>query len=201
MALIRRYLESGKPLVGIRTACHAFDIRGKAPPGHVEWKSFDPDVLGGHYTGHHSNDLLPVIELASGRQSHPILEGVSTPFHRLGLALQDQPALGHCRSPVNGKGRQPAERAGRVGQCEGLVAHLLHVAGTPRRFRSARVSPAAQERRLLGTQPPAGGSNQVRKISVSNRMTLNLRRRIAPLLTAAKARSHPRGLGLIPGSG
>ena len=35
MALIRRYIESGKPLVGIRTACHAFDTRGKAPPGHA----------------------------------------------------------------------------------------------------------------------------------------------------------------------
>ena len=68
MALIRRYIESGKPLVGIRTACHAFDTRGKAPPGHVEWKSFDPDVLGGHYTGHHPNDMLPVIELAPGRR-------------------------------------------------------------------------------------------------------------------------------------
>ena len=34
MALIRRYIEAGKPLVGIRTACHAFDTRGKAPPGH-----------------------------------------------------------------------------------------------------------------------------------------------------------------------
>src|SRR5262249_60207005 len=80
MALIRRYIESGKPLVGIRTACHAFDTRGKAPSGHAEWTSFDPDVLGGHYTGHHANDLLPVIELASGGPTHPILNSGSTPF-------------------------------------------------------------------------------------------------------------------------
>ena len=31
MAIIRKYIDSGKPLVGIRTACHAFDARGKAP--------------------------------------------------------------------------------------------------------------------------------------------------------------------------
>ncbi len=37
MTLIRKYLDSGKPLVGIRTACHAFDARGKAPAGHAEW--------------------------------------------------------------------------------------------------------------------------------------------------------------------
>ena len=56
MAIIRRYIEAGKPVVGIRTACHAFDTRGHAPAGHAEWKTFDPDVLGGHYTGHHGND-------------------------------------------------------------------------------------------------------------------------------------------------
>ncbi len=61
MAIIRKYMESGKPLVGIRTACHAFDTRGKAPAGHAEWKSFDPDVLGGHYTGHHGNGVDPEI--------------------------------------------------------------------------------------------------------------------------------------------
>jgi putative membrane-bound dehydrogenase-like protein len=91
MALIRSYIESGKPLVGIRTACHAFDTRGKAPPGHAEWKSFDPDVLGGHYTGHHSNDLSPDIELATGRQTHPILDGVSTPFAASGSLYKTSP--------------------------------------------------------------------------------------------------------------
>ena len=58
----------GKPVVGIRTACHAFDTRGKAPPGHAEWTTFDPDVLGGHYTGHHGNDLKPVIDAAGERR-------------------------------------------------------------------------------------------------------------------------------------
>ena len=91
MALIRRYLESGKPLVGIRTACHAFDARGKAPPGHVEWTSFDPDVLGGHYTGHHGTGMLPVIERAPGQTSHPILEGVGTQFTASGSLYKTNP--------------------------------------------------------------------------------------------------------------
>jgi putative heme-binding domain-containing protein len=80
MAAIRKYAESGKPIVGIRTASHAFDARGKAPAGHAEWASFDPEFLGGHYTGHHANELMPTIERAPGERAHPILDGVKTPF-------------------------------------------------------------------------------------------------------------------------
>jgi putative heme-binding domain-containing protein len=80
MAIIRKYIELGKPFVGIRTACHAFDARGKAPTGHAEWKSFDPDVLGGHYTGHHGNDVHPEIALAPNGKTHAIIEDIDTPF-------------------------------------------------------------------------------------------------------------------------
>src|SRR5262249_38047530 len=52
---IRKYVASGKPLVGIRTASHAFSPRGNdaSPQGRDVWKEFDPQVLGGHYVGHH----------------------------------------------------------------------------------------------------------------------------------------------------
>ncbi len=93
--MIRKYVESGKPVVGIRTACHAFDARGKAPPGHAEWTTFDPDVLGGHYTGHHANDLKPEDRRRPrAPRAIPILAGVSDAVHRPGLALQDQPPGG-----------------------------------------------------------------------------------------------------------
>ena len=35
MAMIRRYLQSGKPLVGLRTACHAFDMESVPEPRRV----------------------------------------------------------------------------------------------------------------------------------------------------------------------
>ena len=100
MAVIRKYIAAGKPLVGIRTACHAFDTRGKAPAGHAEWKSFDPDVLGGHYTGHHGNDAHPVIALAPSGTKHMIIQDIETPFVSHGslykvspLAAGTQPLL------------------------------------------------------------------------------------------------------------
>jgi type 1 glutamine amidotransferase len=91
MEIIRKYLAAGKPLVGIRTACHAFDTRGKAPPGHSEWTTFDPDVLGGHYTGHYPGDLHPVIAPAPGNNAHPILRAVETPFTSNGSLYKTSP--------------------------------------------------------------------------------------------------------------
>jgi hypothetical protein len=56
MALIRKHVAAGKPVVGIRTASHAFALRGKdvkVPEGHADWPTFDQDVLGGNYHDHY----------------------------------------------------------------------------------------------------------------------------------------------------
>jgi type 1 glutamine amidotransferase len=76
---VRAYLAAGKPLVGIRTACHAFALRPNdkvAKPELAVWQEFDPEVLGGHYTGHHGKDKVAV-SLAPEAEKHPILKGIS----------------------------------------------------------------------------------------------------------------------------
>jgi type 1 glutamine amidotransferase len=40
------------------------------------WPTFDPDVLGGHYTGHHGNDSKTTLLMASNSESNSILTGV-----------------------------------------------------------------------------------------------------------------------------
>ena len=77
LALVREYAESGRPIIGIRTASHAFDTKGKHPDGHAEWRSFDPEVLGGSYHGHHKNGVTSTLKAAEGANKHPILQGVS----------------------------------------------------------------------------------------------------------------------------
>jgi putative heme-binding domain-containing protein len=91
MAIIRKFIESGKPVVGIRTACHAFDARGKAPAGHAEWVTFDPDVLGGHYTGHHANNVHPEITTSPLANSHVIIQDIETPFVSQGSLYKVSP--------------------------------------------------------------------------------------------------------------
>jgi nicotinamidase-related amidase/type 1 glutamine amidotransferase len=88
--LIRAHLDAGKPLVGIRTASHAFHTRGKHPKGHAEWETFDPEVLGGNYAGHHGPKHQPTITLAPAAKDHPILRGVK-PFPSGGSLYKVRP--------------------------------------------------------------------------------------------------------------
>lgn len=72
---LRAHLAAGKPLVGIRTASHAFSLRNNMPPadGFAAWNEFDSEVLGGHYTGHHGAEPQTKVSLAPGADKHPIL--------------------------------------------------------------------------------------------------------------------------------
>lgn len=66
---LQEFVQQGKPVVGIRTASHAFSLRGEAgPEGTSTWESWDADVFGGSYSGHHGNDL-PVSILVDEPQS------------------------------------------------------------------------------------------------------------------------------------
>ena len=76
---VRAYLDSGKPLVGIRTACHAFALRPSDPPppaGHATWQDFDPEVLGGHYANHHPAGPKTSVSAGPGAVKHAILNNV-----------------------------------------------------------------------------------------------------------------------------
>jgi len=67
---IRKFIESGKPLIGLRTASHAFE----------NWKEWDRDVLGGNYHNHYGNDLTAAIKVRPEAADHPILKGVENEF-------------------------------------------------------------------------------------------------------------------------
>lgn len=80
LGAVRAFLAAGKPLVGIRTASHAFALRPKdtvTDPKLATWQEFDPEVLGGHYSNHHGNGPKTTVTLASGAEAHPILRGIS----------------------------------------------------------------------------------------------------------------------------
>lgn len=88
---IRQHVANGKPVIGIRTASHAFAPRTALPPGHAAWPAFDWEVLGGRYDNHYSNKGGTDIHAAATR--HPILAGLARwRFHSPGT-LYKFPAL------------------------------------------------------------------------------------------------------------
>ena len=80
LELIHNHLAKGKPLVGIRTASHAFD---SDPPStkHVRWSEFDDAILGVDYKGHYGNKppKAPAtwVSVNKNTANHPILTGIN----------------------------------------------------------------------------------------------------------------------------
>lgn len=76
--IIKQYLRKGKPVMGIRTANHAFSFLEKPAKGFNAWPGFADTVLGCKNRGY--GPVVPGTEIsvAPGATGHPILENIST---------------------------------------------------------------------------------------------------------------------------
>ena len=86
MALIADYVNSGRPIVGMRTATHAFNIKPGGKYAGYSWTSkewdggFGRQVLGETWIdhhGHHGKQSTRGI-IAPGVEGHPILRGIKS---------------------------------------------------------------------------------------------------------------------------
>jgi type 1 glutamine amidotransferase len=77
----KTYCTQGKPIVGIRTASHAYQ----------NWLAFDKEVLGGDYQGHYGAGTITRVEIEAAAQDHPILQGIP-PFDTYG-SLYKNPSI------------------------------------------------------------------------------------------------------------
>jgi len=80
LAVVQRHVRAGKPVVGIRTASHAFSLSRGQPPaaGFADWPKWDAEVIGGNYANHHGKGPATTVTLTG--PDHPILKGVKLPF-------------------------------------------------------------------------------------------------------------------------
>ena len=68
LARLKAYCARGGPVVGVRTASHAFQ----------NWLAFDKEVLGGNYNMHYgAGPVVRVAPSSPDAKEHPILRGVS----------------------------------------------------------------------------------------------------------------------------
>jgi putative membrane-bound dehydrogenase-like protein len=89
---VKKYCASGKPLVAIRTASHAFQ----------NWLALDRDVLGGDYKGHYGVGALIDVRLAREARAHPILEAVR-PFNSPGSLYKNPHVASDVEILLTGK--------------------------------------------------------------------------------------------------
>ncbi|MDR1497441.1 MAG: isochorismatase family protein [Puniceicoccales bacterium] len=121
MAQIKSYIASGRPVLGIRTASHAFDAKGNVPRSGggivaakektsnllAQWPEFDKTVLGGNYKGHYGHLKTGTdVYIVPGQEKHPILEGVDPAFNSPNWLYKNTP-LRTKKATVLLKGKNP----------------------------------------------------------------------------------------------
>ncbi len=80
MEMIKAYLDSGRPVVGLRTATHSFHFPADSP--WASWNDgFGRDVLGTPWISHHGHSSSTNVSVIESQAAHPILQGVTGPFH------------------------------------------------------------------------------------------------------------------------
>jgi len=170
MRHIDRYVKAGKPIIGIRTATHAFSI----PPGKTyskysfdsrEWDGgFGRQILGETWINHHGHHAFESTRgvIAKGMEQNPVVRGCAdiwgpTDVYEVRLPLPDG-----CKPLLLGQvleGMNPTDKpvAGPKND------PLLSVAWTklPRRHRSDRPrvydhDGLRQRLRERGAAPPGG---------------------------------------------
>ncbi len=96
LQLIQQFVSAGKPVIGIRTASHAFCLRNEDPPeGLFAWPEFDHDIFGGSYTNHHGKGPRVNLEIAETAGDHSILDGIDTSaFNSAGSLYKVSPLSG-----------------------------------------------------------------------------------------------------------
>ena len=84
MRHIAEYVEAGKPVIGIRTATHAFHLRSSSTFARWSWNSkewdggFGRQVLGETWIRHHGKhgQQGTRARIAPGAEGHPVLRGI-----------------------------------------------------------------------------------------------------------------------------
>jgi type 1 glutamine amidotransferase len=109
------YVESGKPVIGIRTATHAFAPRKESAYAKYHWQSKEPgyeqgfgkQVLGETWVAHHGAHAKEGTRgiLAAGQESHPILKGIKDGdiFGRSDVYKVNLPLPGDCVPVIYGQ--------------------------------------------------------------------------------------------------
>lgn len=85
MESIKTWFQKGKPMVGIRTANHAFSVaQTEKKNGYTDWWAFVPDILGCINNGYGAVEPGTDVSVVANQQHHEILNGLPEQWHSNG---------------------------------------------------------------------------------------------------------------------
>lgn len=139
--LIREYVAKGKPVVGIRTATHAFDAK-PTDLDHTNWPSFDRDVFGANYQNHYnntgSNAAATIVRIIAAARKESVLNGLDTNDLRFSSSLYRSRELKPSTTPLlvgHVEGSTESEPVAWLNQAGGRRAFYTSL-GSPEDFRN-----------------------------------------------------------------
>lgn len=106
MRRILAFVESGKPMVGLRTTTHAF----RYPKGseYEKWNDgFGRDIFGQRWFRHHGHTSTTAVTLVKEQSKHPILRGVAPSFQVRSWLYVVNPLEGDCVPLAIGRAVNP----------------------------------------------------------------------------------------------
>jgi type 1 glutamine amidotransferase len=83
---VKKYVASGKPVIGIRTASHGFQ----------KYLEMDKEVFGGDYKSHHGNKIECQVAVPENAADHPVVKGVKG-FKTLGSLYKNADIARDCK--------------------------------------------------------------------------------------------------------
>lgn len=85
MNALQNWFTSGKPLIGIRTANHAFSVaQNERKEGYADWWDFVPDILGCLNNGYGPVEPGTDVSIVKRQKDHEILAGLPEQWHSNG---------------------------------------------------------------------------------------------------------------------
>ncbi len=133
MNAIKNYISNGKPLVGIRTANHAFKVNGKVEDGFEDWPAFVADILGCENRGYGPQESGTDVSVIPEAANHPIVKDLQIQqWHSIGqiyhvAPLIDKEAAVLLKGKVNDK-TEPIAWTRTAGKSKVFYTSLGHPA-------------------------------------------------------------------------
>ena len=106
LQLVLDYVNSGKPLVGLRTTTHSF-LYPKGDRYEYLNDGFGREIFGQKWIRHHGHTSTTDVSIVGEQANHPILRGVERSFHVPSWLYVVNPLEGDCAPLLVGRAVNP----------------------------------------------------------------------------------------------